>query len=81
MTQALGQAEGDPDLRARAIENCRAGRGVDCFSEDGLREWIEAEKSRPPGQRSAIMMQKLESERRAKAAEAEKKKGKPAALK
>ena len=51
--------------RARAIEKCKANRGVDCTTEAGLREWIDAERKRPSGQRSPILQQKLESERRA----------------
>ena len=38
------------EIRARAVENCKANRGVDCASEDGLREWIAIERARPPGQ-------------------------------
>jgi len=52
-------------MRARAIANCNANRGTDCKTEDGLKEWIDAERPRPQGQRSAIQMQKLEAERRA----------------
>jgi hypothetical protein len=66
---ALGQAmAADSDnaaLRARAIEKCKANRGVDCATESGLREWVEAERKRPSGQRSPLMQQKLEAERRA----------------
>ena len=60
-------------MRARAVANCKANRGVDCASAEGLREWIDAERPRPPGQRSAIQEQKLEAARKAerrKAAEA-----------
>lgn len=53
------------DNRARAVVNCKANRGVDCATAEGLREWIDAERPRPAGQRSAIQMQKLEAERRA----------------
>jgi len=52
-------------MRARAIASCNANRGTDCKTEDGLKEWIDAERPRPQGQRSAIQMQKLEAERRA----------------
>ena len=60
-------------MRERAVANCKANRGVDCASAEGLREWIDAERPRPPGQRSAIQEQKLEAARKAerrKAAEA-----------
>ncbi len=50
-------------IRARAIENCKANRGVDCVTEAGLREWIEAEKKRPPGLRSPALVRKWEEER------------------
>ena len=53
------------DDRARAVANCKANRGVDCATAEGLKEWIDAERPRPAGQRSAIQMQKLEAERRA----------------
>jgi hypothetical protein len=51
--------------RERAIAKCKANRGTDCTTEAGLREWIDAERNRPPGQRSAIMEQKLEAARQA----------------
>lgn len=52
-------------IRARAIEKCKSSRGVDCTSAEGLREWLELERKRPSGQRSPVMQQKLEAERRA----------------
>lgn len=59
-------------VRERAIANCKVNHGVDCETAEGLREWIDAEKPRPPGQKSAIQLQKLEAERRAQAAKAVK---------
>lgn len=53
-------------MRSLAIDNCKSNRGVDCESEAGLREWVELEKKRPPGQRATLLQQKLEAERRAK---------------
>lgn len=53
-------------IRTLAIDNCKTNRGVDCETEAGLREWIELEKKRPPGQRATLLQQKLEAERRAK---------------
>ena len=55
----------DNDVRTRAMASCNANRGTDCKTEAGLREWIDAERPRPQGQRSAIQMQKLEAERSA----------------
>ncbi len=55
-------------MRERAVANCQANRGTDCSSADGLKEWIDAERPRPAGQRSAIQMQRLEAERRAQQA-------------
>jgi hypothetical protein len=52
-------------MRERAIAKCKANRGTDCTTEAGLKEWIDAERNRPPGQRSAIMEQKLEAARQA----------------
>ena len=54
-----------PEMRARAIANCNANRGTDCKTEAGLKEWIDAERPPAPGQRSAIMEQKLEAQRKA----------------
>lgn len=51
------------EIRTRAIENCKSNRGVDCVTEAGLREWIEAERKRPPGLRSPALVQKWEAER------------------
>jgi hypothetical protein len=68
LAAGFGSAIGASDsaaMRARAIENCKSSRGVDCNSAEGLREWIELERKRPPGQRSPVMQQKLEAERRA----------------
>jgi hypothetical protein len=61
---ANAQADGS-SLRERAIASCKANRGTDCASAEGLKEWIDAERPRAPGQRSAIQMQKLEAERKA----------------
>ena len=58
-------ADSDGGMRERAVANCKANRGTDCESAEGLKEWIDAERPRPPGQRSAIQLQKLEAERRA----------------
>ena len=58
-------ADGDSAMRERAIANCKANRGTDCETAEGLKEWIDAERPRPPGQHSAIQLQKLEAERRA----------------
>jgi hypothetical protein len=52
-------------MRERAITNCKANRGTDCSTAEGLKEWIDAERPRSTGQRSAIQLQKLEAERRA----------------
>ena len=51
--------------RERAVAKCKANRGTDCTTEAGLKEWIDAERARPQGQRSAIMEQKLEAARKA----------------
>ena len=32
--------------RERAIENCKANRGVDCTTDAGLSEWLLLERSR-----------------------------------
>ncbi len=57
-------------IRERAIAKCNANRGVDCGTAEGLKEWIDREKPRPPRQKSAIQLQKLEAQRRAQAAKA-----------
>jgi len=33
-------------LQARAVENCKANRGVDCDKPQGLQEWEMLERSR-----------------------------------
>ena len=55
----------EAQIRARAIANCKTNRGTDCSSAAGLMEWIDAERPRPTGQRSAIVEQKLEAARKA----------------
>jgi hypothetical protein len=65
LTATSAETESDRAIRARAIEKCKANRGVDCATEPGLREWVEAERKRPSGQRSPLMQRKLEAERRA----------------
>jgi hypothetical protein len=65
LTATSAETQSDRAIRARAIEKCKANRGVDCTTESGLREWIEAERKRPSGQRSPLMQKKLEAERRA----------------
>ena len=62
---AADTAAAKAEMREHAIENCKSNRGVDCVSEAGLREWIELEKARPPGQRATALQRKLEAERRA----------------
>ena len=32
--------------RERAVERCKANRGVDCESAEGLKEWLLLERSR-----------------------------------
>jgi hypothetical protein len=58
-------------MRLRAMEKCKANRGVDCNTESGLREWMDAERARPPNQRAPYLQQKWEAERRAQQREAE----------
>ena len=39
-------ADRDKALRAKAVERCKANRGVDCETADGLKEWIDQERAR-----------------------------------
>lgn len=54
-----------PQMRERAVVNCKANRGTNCASAEGLKEWIDAERPRPAGQHSPVMQQKLEAARKA----------------
>lgn len=65
-------------IRARAVENCNANRGVDCVTEAGLYEWIETERKRPSGQHATLLQRQLNAERQAqqRAAEAAGRKAK-----
>ena len=58
-------------MRTRAMEKCKVNRGIDCNTEAGLREWMEAERARPPNQRAPYLQQKWEAERRLQQREAE----------
>ncbi len=58
-------------MRTRAMEKCKANRGIDCNTEAGLREWMDAERARPPNQRAPYLQQKWEAERRLQQREAE----------
>jgi hypothetical protein len=44
--QDKSRGDGAADRRARAQERCRANRGVDCDSAEGLNEWKLLERSR-----------------------------------
>jgi hypothetical protein len=43
---ARDQAFKDAEVRARATERCKANRGVDCETAEGLREWEMQERTR-----------------------------------
>ena len=45
-TASTGAQNERDDLRARAVENCKANRGVDCITPQGLQEWELLERSR-----------------------------------
>ena len=45
-TAATGAQIERDDLRARAVDNCKANRGVDCITPQGLQEWELLERSR-----------------------------------
>ena len=69
---ALAETEAERTaMRLRAMEKCKANRGIDCDTEAGLREWMEAERARPPNQRAPYLQQKWEAERRQQQREAE----------
>lgn len=40
-------------LEDRAQQRCKANRGIDCDTREGLREWIREEKPLTPEQRQA----------------------------
>ena len=43
---AVAQTAPTDAQKARAVENCKANRGVDCVTPQGLQEWELLERSR-----------------------------------
>ena len=50
------------ELRARAVERCKANRGVDCESPQGLEEWLRQEQPMTEQQRRSAAAARLRRE-------------------
>ena len=50
------------ELRARAVERCRANRGTDCDSPAGLQEWLIQEQPMTEAQRRSAAAARLHRE-------------------
>lgn len=40
----VGSQQSEAQLRARALERCKANRGVDCDDPKALRQWVSEER-------------------------------------
>jgi hypothetical protein len=61
-TSGWAQQPSAADLRARAVERCKANRGVDCESPQGLEEWVRQEQPMTPQQRQSAAAARLHRE-------------------
>jgi hypothetical protein len=43
---ALGQQGGSDTQKMSAVDRCKANRGVDCETAEGLKEWLLQERTR-----------------------------------
>src|SRR4051812_29866504 len=62
LTGSWAQQPSAAELRARAVERCKANRGVDCESPQGLEEWLRQEQPMTPQQRQSAAAARLRRE-------------------
>ena len=62
VSPSWGEDPSEAELRARAVERCKADRGVDCETPQGLAEWIQQERPITPEQRQAAAAARLHRE-------------------